>query len=445
MKRAPQTALEAKFVANLQTLLPILLGEPEQDDGREYVFHDAVGKVAITYSLEDLDATGVFIRRHDSFGGAGFGLLELFDLTEDDVAKVIDELELGETREPPPPVGNNEARSAPIFKEVLATARDDDGRIERYLAGRGLPGMAHHVRLLTMIGGRLGMAALAVDPVIGDAVALQVLPLDSIGRPAMVNGKKIRRTYAAIRGWTRDAAFHLPALEGGPAEVVMCEGVEDALSVRVAGWTGPVVATLGKGNIARHSPPGMAVVLLFDGDVAEHEIDTALEAHRRANRTVRIARLPVGTDPNDMLQAGRGAELLELLTGASAKELTVVEIEKALLTFPFDDKGHARYMAERRDLAKRFKLRADYLDQVRKRLAEAAHPELGDKAGVEIIRDIEPAAHTVDGVALFDKLVEEFTALVIFDKEDAERPAGAIATTLWVISTHCYEPFPAAS
>ena len=53
MKRAPRTALEAKFVANLQTLLPILLGEPEQDDGREYVFHDAVGKVAITYSLDD--------------------------------------------------------------------------------------------------------------------------------------------------------------------------------------------------------------------------------------------------------------------------------------------------------------------------------------------------------------------------------------------------------
>ena len=93
-------------------------------------------------------------------------------------------------------------------------------------------------------------------------LALQVLPLDSIGRPAMVDGKKIRRTYAAIRGWTRDAAFHLPALEGGPAEVVMCEGVEDALSVRVAGWTGPVVATLGQGQ---HRPPLAAG---YDGDPA---------------------------------------------------------------------------------------------------------------------------------------------------------------------------------
>jgi hypothetical protein len=442
MKRAARTALEAKFVANLQTLLPILLGEPEQDDGREYVFHDAVGKIAITYSLEDPGSTGAFIRRHDSFGGAGFDLLELFDLTEDDVAKVFDQLELGETPEPPP-VGNNEARSAPTFHEMLATARDDDGRIERYLAGRGLPGMASHVRLVTMKGGRIGMAALAVDPVIGDAVALQVLALDSIGRPAMVNGKKIRRTYAAIRGWTRDAAFHLPALEGGPAEVVMCEGVEDAFSVRLAGWTGPVVATLGKGNIARHSPPGMAVVLLFDGDVAQHEIDDALEAHRRGNRTVRIARLPVNSDPNDMLQAGHGAELLAILTGAEAKESRVVEIEKELLRFPFDQKGHARYMAERRELARKFKLTQAYLDQIRERLAPAARPELDEQAAAEVIRDIDPATYPVEGQKLFAKIVAELTSLVVFDKVDTDLPSGAIATALWIMSTHYYEPFPA--
>jgi hypothetical protein len=286
------------------------------------------------------------------------------------------------------------------------------------------------------------MAAIAVDTVIGDPLALQVLPIDSLGRPAAVAGKKVRRTYAAIRGWSRDAAFTVPALEGGRTETVMVEGTEDALSVRAAGWTGPIVATLGKGNIAHHSPPGTTVILLFDGDVAQHEIDDALEAHRRANRTVRIARLPADTDPNDMLQAGRGAELLELLTGAEAAESTVVEIEKALLAFPFDGKGHARYMAERRELAKRFKVKADYLDQVRKRLAEAANPEPGDEVGVEIIRDIEPAAHPVDGVELFNKLVEELTALVMFDKEDAERPAGAVAIALWIISTHCYEPFP---
>ena len=73
---------------------------------------------------------------------------------------------------------------------------------------------------------------------------------------ATVNGKKIRRTYASIRGWSHDAAYRLPALEGGSPEVVMVEGTEDALSVRACGWTGAVVATLGKGNIAGHSPPG---------------------------------------------------------------------------------------------------------------------------------------------------------------------------------------------
>ena len=37
----------------------------------------------------------------------------------------------------------------------------------------------------------------------------------------------------------------------------------------------------------------------------------------------------------------------------------------------------------------------------------------------------------------------ELTSLVVFDKDDAELPSGAIATALWVISTHYYEPFPA--
>src|SRR5262249_58679953 len=129
------------------------------------------------------------------------------------------------------------------------------GRIERSLAGRGLPGMAHHVRLVTMKSGRLGMAAIAVDTVIGDPLALQVLPIDSLGRPAAVAGKKVRRTYATMRGWSRDAAFTVPAVEGGPTETVMVEGTEDALSCRVAGWSGEIRAALGKGNIARHSPP----------------------------------------------------------------------------------------------------------------------------------------------------------------------------------------------
>ena len=39
--------------------------------------------------------------------------------------------------------------------------------------------------------------------------------------------------------------------------------------------------------------------------------------------------------------------------------------------------------------------------------------------------------------------MEELTSLVVFDKDDTDLPSGAIATALWVISTHYYEPFPA--
>ena len=94
-------------------------------------------------------------------------------------------------------------------------------------------------------------------------------------------------------------------------------------------------------------------------------------------------------------------------------------------------------------LAKRFKVRVITLDQVRRRLADAANPELGYKPGVEIIRDIDPAAYPVEGEELFRKIVAELTSLVVFDKDDTDLPSGAISTALWIMSTHYYEPFPA--
>ena len=63
--------------------------------------------------------------------------------------------------------------------------------------------------------------------------------------------------------------------------------------------------------------------------------------------------------------------------------------------------------------------------------------------GKEIITDIEPAAHPVDGEEIFGKLMAEFTSLVVFDRDDGKQPAGAVASSLWVMSTHCYERFPA--
>ena len=59
------------------------------------------------------------------------------------------------------------------------------------------------------------------------------------------------------------------------------------------------------------------------------------------------------------------------------------------------------------------------------------------------IRDIEPAAYPVEGEELFRKIVAELTSLLVFDKDETDLPSGAIATALWIMSTHYYEPFPA--
>ena len=370
-------------------------------------------------------------------------MLLLFGLTEADVQQVKDELGAGD--EPPrarsASTDDREAKSASAFAEIMATARADDGRIKRYLAARGLDGFEAHVRLVNLKGGRRAMAALAVDGVIGDPIALQTLELDSVGRPAQVNGKKVRRTYTSIKGWTHDAAFRLDKLPDGPPEVVMVEGTEDAMSVRKAGWTGAVVAVLGKGNIARHSPALMSVILCFDGDVEQHEVDDAVEEHKRANRTVRVARMPTDVDPNDMILEGRGDDLLAIINGAETSSSKVVELEKELLRFPFDMKGHARYLTERREIAKRFQVSVKSLDEMRVRLARLYDP--GFEADSEdLVPDIEPAAHPVDSEELFDKLVGELTDLVVFDKTDNTVPAGAVASALWVITTHTFEKFP---
>ena len=51
MKREPRTPLEAMFLANLQTILPALLGEPEAED--------ALGRIALVTRAADTLAAGL--------------------------------------------------------------------------------------------------------------------------------------------------------------------------------------------------------------------------------------------------------------------------------------------------------------------------------------------------------------------------------------------------
>ena len=145
--------------------------------------------------------------------------------------------------------GHCGAERGEVRCDLRRPPRDDDGRIAAYLAGRRLPAeLAQHLRLARLDNGRSALAAFAGSA--NETLAVQVLALDADGKPQTdAAGKKVRRTFASVRGWAATSAWHLAAVAGADAnEIALVEGVEDALALRTAGWSGAIAAVLGKGQ-----------------------------------------------------------------------------------------------------------------------------------------------------------------------------------------------------
>jgi P4 family phage/plasmid primase-like protien len=142
------------------------------------------------------------------------------------------------------------------------------------------------------------MVALATDDA-GEVLALQQVYLTAEGRKAPV--KVVKRTNKAADGWAKCAAVRLPGRE----PLVLCEGVETALSVWQA--TGQETwACLGISNIGRAPVPANATVIVArDGDLpgskAEGQIARAASMLAHRGMTVLIATPPEEQDFNDVL------------------------------------------------------------------------------------------------------------------------------------------------
>ncbi|MBW7057625.1 toprim domain-containing protein [Paracoccus bogoriensis] len=142
------------------------------------------------------------------------------------------------------------------------------------------------------------MVALATDAA-GEVLAVQQVYLTAEGRKAPV--EVVKRTNKAVEGWSERAAVRLPGRE----PLVLCEGVETALSVWQA--TGQETwACLGISNIGRAPVPANATVIVArDGDLpgskAEGQMARAASQLVRRGLTVRIATPPEEQDFNDVL------------------------------------------------------------------------------------------------------------------------------------------------
>lgn len=146
------------------------------------------------------------------------------------------------------------------------------------------------------------------------AVHCTFLKPDGSGKADVTPPRKIWPSFkgAAIRlsrgetGLTPGEA----AKQGLLDTLVLCEGVEDGLSIALACPEYRVWAAGSLGNLAHITLPACCadVVVAADNDwgkpQAQKQLEAALIALGRQGRPVRVARSPVGKDANDALRAG---------------------------------------------------------------------------------------------------------------------------------------------
>ena len=173
-----------------------------------------------------------------------------------------------------------------------------------YLTSRGLPGpWPSSLRFLAEARHPSGVTVLAL--IAGACrwaerrpVAVQLTALTHDGRKADI--QPVRWTRGVLRG---AAARVGPWADGGP--IILVEGVEDALAVLRAMPDATPWAALGTSNVSHIVlPPEAKVVLALDGDEAGRQsAKQAADALAARGHQIRIAQLPDGMDPLDMLAA----------------------------------------------------------------------------------------------------------------------------------------------
>lgn len=233
-----------------------------------------------------------------------------------------------------------DAKRAAKVAEIVAGAEDAAGtRVETYLRRRGITAtpLPPSIRFLANAYNHYGaLVALATDTQ-GQVHGLQLIYLTEDGRKAPLKVQK--RTNKAHDGWSDVAAVRFP----GTAPVVLCEGVETALSVWQAtgqeSW-----ACLGISNIARAPlPDGAPVIIARDGDEpnskADQQLRQAVTLLRARGHEVTVAEPPPGQDFNDVLQSD-GEDAVRMLIAATRPAAAFSnEWRKELL---LNDEGEAR-------------------------------------------------------------------------------------------------------
>jgi hypothetical protein len=163
-------------------------------------------------------------------------------------------------------------RRAAWARRILEEAVDPPGTpAETYLRSRGL-GPPYPPGICWLADARLGEGALVgtLTDATGGFVGVQLGYLDPLGRKSVVPPQ--RQLFLTDTDAARQGAFRISVAGSaeGAAELVVVEGLEDALSVAQAGAGREVIGIPGVGRFWQFAlPSGASVVVFRDGDAPD--------------------------------------------------------------------------------------------------------------------------------------------------------------------------------
>ena len=269
------------------------------------------------------------------------------------------------------------------------------------------------------------------DPVA--PVAVQLTYLDAHGRKSTVLPN--RRSYR-LR-WDQPRLLTFPGNPGERNETVICEGVENALSIN-ANDPRPVIGLPGIG-VLQHVPVkgrGRRFIILRDGDAPGSEADKALwkgidALLLQGAESVRVTETPLKADANSILVEHGPDAMAALLADAVEHDLTDEgEVERIhRITNPYERERAILEAKKARKLSKGF---------VRDRLADLERLDkvraTADDAVTSSPIPSEPEPWT-EPVNLGD-LLDEIEALIAKFIATDEPEIVIVVTSLWAVHAH---------
>ena len=227
-------------------------------------------------------------------------------------------------------------------------------------------------------------------------------------------------------------------------DVLVTEGLEDALSLAGLGRAMRIVGLPGIGTLAQIPvKKGERIIVVRDGDQPGSPADLGLTAgvdHLLLERAVvKITTTPPDQDANSILQEGGPAALQELLTDTYPGELSRDGMIAALARLERLD-----YDAARKGAAEKLGVRVLTLDlEVDRRRpkqqggAETSEEDATRKSGHALDLPVpEPWPEPVEGPALLADLVACIRKYIVMADDETT------ATALWIAGTHTFETFP---